>query len=157
MDLAAFLAEVEPPLVAVRVVVADLELGDGAGAGGGVGEDHEQGLVAQADDVGGVDGSEEVLDLVLGEGGGLALMGDVLGAADGGGGVEADAVIELLVGEEVPQRRQVLLLAGCGQGVAVLVEQMVLEIVADQEGRDVAEGDVLLARHQWRKRSTACL
>jgi hypothetical protein len=51
--------------------------------------------------------------------------------------------IELLVGEEVAQGRQVLLLAGCGQGVAVLVVEVVLEVVADQEGRDVAEGDAL--------------
>ena len=36
MDLAAFLAEVKPPLGPVRVVIADLELGDGPGAGGGV-------------------------------------------------------------------------------------------------------------------------
>jgi len=97
-------------------------------AGGGVGEDHEQGLVAQADDVGRVDGSEEVLDLLLGEGGALALMGDVLGASNGGGGVETDTGIELLVGEKMPQGRQVLLLAGCGQRVAVLVEQMMLDI-----------------------------
>ena len=33
VDLAAFLPEMKPPLVAVRIVVADLELGDGAGAG----------------------------------------------------------------------------------------------------------------------------
>ena len=49
VDLAAFLAEVEPPLHSIRVIIADLELGDGAGAGGGIGEDHEQGLVAEAD------------------------------------------------------------------------------------------------------------
>jgi hypothetical protein len=92
--------------------------------------------------VAGVDGLEQVLDLVVGEGGRLALVGDVLGAADGGGRVEADSVIELLVGEEVAQGRQVLLLAGGGQGVAVLVVEVVLEVVADQEGRDGAEGDV---------------
>ncbi len=143
VDLAAFLAEVEPPLVAVGVLVADLEPGDGAGPRGGVGENHEQCLVAQADNVGRVDGSEEVLDLLLGKGGGLAFVGDMLGAADGGGGVETDAVIELLVGEEVAESREVLLFAGRGQRVTVLVEQVMLKVVADQEGRDDFEDDVI--------------
>ena len=96
-------------------------------------------------DVAGVNGLEQVLDLGLVEGGGLAFVGDVLGTADGGGGVEDDAVIELLVGEEVAQGGQVLLFAGRGQGVAVLVVEVVLEVVADQEGGDVLEGDVVVA------------
>ncbi len=85
----------------------------------------------------------KVLDLLRLEGGRLAFMGDVSGAADRGGGVKADAVVELLVGEEVPQRRQVLLLAGRGEGVAVLVHEVVLQVIADEVGGDVAPGDLL--------------
>ena len=61
-----------------------------------------------------------MLDLVRGRRV-FCLRGRLFGAADGGNGVEPDAVIELVVGEEVPQRRQVQLLAGCGEGVAVLI------------------------------------
>jgi hypothetical protein len=65
VDLAALLAEAEAPLRPVRVRVAELEPGVGAGVDVGGGQDHEQRLVEQADDVGGVDGRKEVLDLVL--------------------------------------------------------------------------------------------
>ena len=83
-------------------------------------------------------------DLLVVEGGRLALVGDVLWAADRGGRVEDDAVVHLLVVEEVPQGGQVLFLRGGRQRVAGLVDEVMFEVVADQEGRDLPEFDPAL-------------
>ena len=67
-----------------------------------------------------------------------------LGPADRGGRIQDDAVIHLLVVEEVPQRGQVLFLRGGRERMTGLVDQVMFEVVADQEGRDLPEFDPAL-------------
>ena len=85
----AFAAVVEP-VVAVAVAggvdVAPLEVEDFGGAAAGDGDGEEEGVVAFAGEVVGVDGGEEVFEFAGGGEGGAAVGGDA-GAFDGGEGV----------------------------------------------------------------------
>jgi len=69
----------------------------------GVGRGHQQGPVADADDVALVDRVEELADPAVVEGGRLSLAGRVPRAADAGGGVDRHAVVPLQVVEEVAE------------------------------------------------------
>ena len=104
--LASLFPKPEDPLGPLVLEVPSPQTGDGTDAGPGVGQSAEQGEIAEADDVGGVDRAEQVPGLGDGEAGRLAVCGVVLAAADRlegiqGGGVAGDQGIE-----EVPQAGQ---------------------------------------------------
>ena len=48
-------------------------------------------------------------------------------------------MVHLLVVEEVSEAGQVLLLRGCRKGMAVLVDEVMIDVVADDERCDLAE------------------
>ena len=62
----------------------------------------------------------------------LAHAGGEPRTPDAGGGVDRHPVLTLLVVEEVPQRRQVLLDARRRERAAILVDEVMLQIIADQ-------------------------
>ena len=85
--LAAFLPEPHGPLLALRVVVADVHRKGCAGAGEGVGHEADQGPVTKSHEGVGRDALDQLRDLLGRERRGLALGDDDLGPADGCGGV----------------------------------------------------------------------
>ena len=84
--------------------------------GPGVGEGSQEGAVAEADDVGEVDGGEQVPGLLDGELGGLAVHDGVLPPPHGGERVQAHGMADDQGVEEMPQRRQRQILGGVRSG-----------------------------------------
>ena len=80
--LASLFPEPQDPLGPLVLQIPAPQPGDRADAGPGVGQGAEQGAIAEADDVGGVDRAEQVPGLGDGESGRLAVSGVVLAAAD---------------------------------------------------------------------------
>ena len=104
--LASLFPKPEDPLGPLVLQVPSPQTGDGTDAGPGVGQSAEQGEIAEAHDVRGVDRAEQVPGLGDGEAGSLAVCGVVLAAADRlegiqGGGVAGDQGVE-----EMPQAGQ---------------------------------------------------
>jgi len=66
-EVAAYFVEAEHELTAVVVEVATTHLGDRSGPHGGVDHDGDDGPVAQADDVAGVDAGEYIARLLDGQ------------------------------------------------------------------------------------------
>src|SRR4051812_48077505 len=117
------------------------EPGDGAGPGGREEHDADDRAVAQPDPIAGADGGDQPLDLVQGDFRCLALNYLVAFAADTGRGVEHHEVASNQEVEEATECRQVKFPGGSTAGVLVEVE-------ADQRGRNPGQRDVLVLSFQ---------
>jgi hypothetical protein len=98
------------------VEVTAFELGGGAGARAGVNEHREDGAVAQAHDVRGIHGREELSRVRLGNLRRLAFDHAIALAADGEGRVEHDGMTGHQAVEEMPQGGEVLIARGDAGG-----------------------------------------
>lgn len=107
--LAAFLPQSHRPLLALRVVVADVHGECSADPGEGIRHQADKCTVAQADETIGRDAVDELRDLLGRQVGSLALGNGELGAAHGGGGVLPDDLVDEQPVEQHAQRRQRLL------------------------------------------------
>ena len=114
--LAALFPEPQDALGALVLEVPAAEPGEGADTGPGVGEGSQEGAVAEADDVGEVDGGEQVPGLLDGELGGLAVHDGVLPPPHGGERVQSHGMADDQGVEEMPQRRQRQILGGVRSG-----------------------------------------
>ena len=135
--LASLFPEPEDPLGPLVLQVLSPQTRHRSDPGPGIGEGAEQGPIAEAHDVGGVDRVEQIPGLLDGEPGSLAVGGVVLAAADRlkgfqGGGVAGHQGIE-----EVPEGGQGLVLGRAVAGEFV-------DEPAGQAGRNLGNLEVLL-------------
>ena len=130
--LAAFFGEPDPPAFGLGEVVVDAHGDDGRDAGEGVDHGGDEGAVTEADEVGDVDGVEELAGLGGEEDGGLAAFDLVLGSSDGGGGVCGDDLADNEPVEELADGGEVLFHRRRGAPVA-------LDVGGDVDGLDALE------------------
>ena len=104
--LASLFPKPEDPLGPLVLEVPSPQTCNGTDPGPGVGQSAEQGEIAEADDVGGVDRAEQVPGLGDGESGRLAISGVVLAAADRLEGIQGSGVAGDQGVEEMPQAGQ---------------------------------------------------
>ena len=114
--LAPLFPEPQDALGTLVLEVPAAQPGEGADTGPGVGEGAEEGAVAEANDVGEVDGGEQVPGLLDGELGGLAVHDGVLPPPHGGERVQSHGMARHQGVEEMPQRRQRQILGGVRSG-----------------------------------------
>src|SRR5947209_13524109 len=143
--LAALLVEAEGPLAAVVAEMFEPEPGDGAGSGRREEHDADDSAIAQPDPIAGADGGDQPLDLVQGDFRCLALDDLVAFAAYTGRGVEHHEVTCDQEVKEATECRQVKFPGGSTAGVLV-------EVDADQRGRNLGQRDVLVLSFQPMKK-----
>ena len=134
--LAPLFPEPQDALGALVLEVLAAEAGEGADAGPGVGEGAEEGAVAEADDMGEVDGGEQVPGLLDGELGGLAVHHGMLLAPHGGKRVQSHGMADDQGIEKMTQ-------GGQGQIPGWVRSGELLDEASGQPRRDLTQLDSL--------------